>query len=381
LSKIVHDVLDLPPESGGVIQGEDNVEYKFEGTVDLGELKFSPGLNSMWSGRSSVVDTVVGSGSGVFIEGGAIGAFLIKDLRIAVPTRTAFDIQGVVAFALRNVVVVCNAIGTVRALVGTQMVSASFSGFGVGLLFVGVNGRLTMEDTPLRQATGTGGNKVLDFGTSTFTSIQINNAALAPAVDGIALSGLVDSGNLTDPDGVGSVTHSSLFGPLGVGTSLENITVDDDRWRFIATPPEIDSAIIGSIIQTGSNESTSVDGPTKLNMTTAPITLRRFEDPPAVSNQLKYKLLGDRAVLAVMCFSAVRSSGVEEAHDFGIAVGGSIVARIDDVVLTNKSRLVSCTFELPNVLTFDDIVEIWGDRTGGADTVFITGARLIVMGQ
>jgi hypothetical protein len=240
----VNSAADFPDAVAGVRTIGVGEIYIYSTFIDMGSDEFVLSTGSALIGVARQSSGLISTTTGTFIT--ATESFQIRESFLSAASGTLLDLNGDATqetCLFTDCFAVCDNIGTINEWNNTIFRSFSFiSVTGTGLLFTGASGAFNMDNSLFQGFVS--GQTMIDYGTATFTRIQIptgNRFAVDAGVT--AMSGLVDGANLlTGGDGV--VSHNIFE---GAGTFLNGLSEKDIGWNYQGNAGIPDSRQIGSM--------------------------------------------------------------------------------------------------------------------------------------
>ena len=367
---LVENKAGFPDPVAGVIQLLDNIIYRVNGAIPLGDDRLVWGLGTIVIGENNSHDSLSYTGTGACISAAGGNSIRVSDLGISAPNGAVFDgvdcpvvnIEGVVGTALRvgrfencNVV-----IGQQSSIVevesGIELVNTS-----TGALFTWLNGRIA------QRAAGTG--ILINFGSSVWDSIQATEIELVSAVGGTDISGLANNGNLTAGSGRGRFFDSVIN---GAGTPLVGITPKDTLWWFSTNIGITDSIAIGSMVVTDNTTATVITLAATwmdLNLNALAVlasNASRFVLDNSTTGQIKYVGREGFPSTAFINISGEGQAGQDD-YKFRLLVNGNPTSDAISAETSTNARTRDLTLIVPVLLVTDDLVRVQVQNIAGTD--------------
>ena len=346
---IVESLSDLPTPSAGAIQLADDTLYRINGEVDIGTNHLLTATNTRIFGIFTTRDIVLYSGTGAAIRALSGAPLSLKSFGITAPNGSAMECVGGEVF-VNTMTVVAPKFGSFDECSRIILVNCESLDIddGIDISNTSAGGLCVISFVNLVQSVA-GVGTMVDFGSSVWTLIRIDNSQLSCETGGISVSGLASSGNLVPVTGRGQIFTARL---IGSGTRLAGITADDTLWEIRQTTGIIDTAAIGQISMSGNSTVTTIGGIgtfVKIAGTTTTDFTRRFDDDGATNNRLRYTGIEPVTVKIEAALSLFKTGGADIQFQVQIFKNGSAAGIPFDVVVDNKGNTIS-------VLAYSDVV-------------------------
>lgn len=241
---VINSVSDFPAPVGNVITLPAGV-YWVNGPIVMGDINIVLEKDATFFAATAFRDQLIwttGTGPRVTFTGtGGDESYEVRNLSFV--DTTGEDLVAVTAqprdIFFRQSVLVGNG-GTLSVSQIFLFDASQLIGATKGFTFTGVSRFLFMRFSGM-DGGGIQTGPLLDFGTSTWDRISINDVGFLTTAGQTAITGAVASGNLK-VSGRGEVVLARFE---GVGTPLVDITVDDLKWLFAANTFIGNSFVIG----------------------------------------------------------------------------------------------------------------------------------------
>lgn len=314
---IVNQLSDFPAAVAGIITLCPDTEYAVRNDITTSS-RFVWANNVVISGSDSAIVALTYTGAGtMFTSVDNVGKIKGISLNYASGTLLAVSGTGVEIFQILDCVLNGATLGTMSGLAGIQLFNIQYIQSTDGLVFSGTNGVIYV-DAMLNTATA---GTILDFDTSVFSEISINNCFNILSASAVFLDGAASSANINS-GGLGSV-HSCRF--LGAGTPMQTITVADILWQFSLNDVLQDTTRDVLMSQIGNATPTILSGsPTKLLGTW--VEEDNFFFTTDATGKMTYIGIKDAELDVTMSFSGEPVSGSNKAISYYVAKNGTEIA-------------------------------------------------------
>jgi len=233
--QFVNAITDLPAAVAGVHTLATGMTYVISGALNLGTNALVLSANTCLRGLSRFGDSITSATTGVMIT--ANDTHTIENLGIF-HTGATGKVLSLTGGATDSAIYSNSYIGgCYQAGDITWAGPLSFRSFSVvlctnrGLLFSGACGRFAISSSTYSSNVGTS----INFGTATFTSIQIDAGnRFNAAVGNTSISGAASSANI-NAGGRGIIVNNIFE---GAGTAISGITKTDTLWNLHANAPK-----------------------------------------------------------------------------------------------------------------------------------------------
>lgn len=228
----VNTLSDFPAPSGGVITLEAGVTYNIGDNISTSD-RFVFGDETSISGASGFSPTLTYTGIDTMFTGVDVNAGFVN-VNISAPNGKVWDfsetVGGTKIFALSNCIVdSCDSIGNFSSLSVVDFLNATIRSTNQGIVFAGTGFTITSFTKFSIISTNLATFKGIDFGSSVHQYIKLHLMLIVNTnASAYGISGLTSSGNIV----VNSLATIDNVSFLGGMNALENITVNDVRWRF-----------------------------------------------------------------------------------------------------------------------------------------------------
>jgi len=251
------NLTDLPFDTDRFVLADNTIYVPSFTTPQSSAFFIEFGVNSTWWTPNSGLGAWTYTGSGNAVEGGGNSIFIFgMQVTCSNPAAYLIDFDG--QTATKNVVlerftgVATNGI-KVRNALFSFMNQIQLLNVVNGFEFSGSSSDVSFNNCRFQNYTG----NAIDFGTSTNAETLINLVRfIGGGVGSFALSGLVDSLNVTDR----AIVSHCIFN--GSGGTLENITNCDLKWSFSGnvgnTGPEDSSSSMAGYVASGDEAITTI---------------------------------------------------------------------------------------------------------------------------
>ncbi len=307
--------------------------------------------------------------------------FRIKDIFISCASGTVFECIGDNSGNANHRINANNVVVTecVKFLTSTNAGAQVFSTIEVrdmtgpvGISFSGVLG-VVYSFSSFGIFGLTSGAVAVDLGSSVSEEFEMSNFIASGDGASIALSGLVNSGNITSGN-LGVVTGCNF---ADLSSPLSGISTSDIRWDFVGNAGLDDSLNDGLMWVQGSSTETVIATtgvPVKVNDVWTDEATSRFTFDS--NGRLTY--VGERPVrLPIDVTSAIlAASGPDKQVTVAIAINGSVVSPTVKQGTASSSKAASITTLWQHTFNTNDYVEVF--VTNETDTVNVIGQQLIM---
>lgn len=373
---IVNDLSDFPTPVAGVITLSDNTNYLISSDVDVGNNRFVLGSGTSVTGTSIGVSSIRSTTTGVLFTFIGSGFELLRELSLTATSASAlFDIEASPpSTASFNIVrVISGPTATIGRFSNLQFFFLSSVGLvqgasGTGATFEGGFFLINIDSSVINGWNGT----LYDFGTSTFTFLNIENENLiSGSGSNVVVEGLPNSENV-NPGGSAIVRASSL---LGTVTPSSNIVPTDLQWEFsnnFGFPNSVSASYIAMPTNATETIISVANTPVKVAGLFTDVNSSRFKND--TTGRAEYVGLTPVILKIIYTFSYDKSSGTgTDKHNFYVAQNGVVLPNAVTTASTDGTRNPALTIAtvVPNVVE-TDYFELWveGDSTTDNVTVF-----------
>jgi hypothetical protein len=376
---IVNSVDDFPAAVGGVITLLDRVQYTICDNFSIGtdRLVLSPFTVIRGIDQDNARIEYLGTGNMLTMND---ITYLIQDVTLSAPNGTYFDhndSSGVFAKFDNIQLDDDGAIGTFNSSGGSNFLANSIL-FGTHTVGLTLQGSWTTFTIKVGAGTIAGSGTLIDFGSATCSSIDIDSKLVAIAAPTATfVSGLANNGNI-NAGGLGRLTNCTILN-LGGGTVLSGITEDDTRWRFLnnlgirnSRPDALESFSGSAAVTTITTAAT----PVKINATWTDDRKSQFTQ--AADGRLTFVGEADTTMPITLVANLQMDSGSATDCKIFIAINGAVVGVGIPINGVTTSKPVSGTDIWQAVFTNGDYVEAWVENTLGTANIVVTDAVLRV---
>lgn len=332
---VVRSIDDMPRPVEGVITLEPNNTYLVVGIVNVGVTRIRLNLNTPVVGLSNVGNGFLYLGTdSLFINDGIIpgpdaSVQTIAGLTLICSSGRAFGFTVKHTAQVFQELVVINGWGEVGGDIAVRIEGCILADSTIGVSIFGDPLNLAVSSSQFTAGVSSS-HTLIDLGSNVFSqSVRIANCQLETLSGNIALSGLVDNGNL-GPNSQALVLLTDFIGP---GVFFNNITLNDKRWFFSANFGINNSRIVGSYGMSDNAVVTplSLGVLTKIAGTTVGDIERRMVH--VASNRMNYEHVNPTILEIAVALSADKPVASVSTFEFcvckngGPGAGGSVVGR------------------------------------------------------
>lgn len=251
----VSTAADFPDQDSGTITLRSTCIYILTANVTTSK-RFIVEDGALITGRNLDSYSLTYTGAGDMFTGVDVN-FSVRDLTLDCPSAQVFNFSETVGGQKRficDTVLISGStkVGTFEDLNLVEFLNSQTNGDD-GITLLGTAG-ITFSIGRLAMLTDSATFIGVDFGTSSFTVLEIDNLIVVGVPGGVGISGLVNSGNL--PVGRRGMVTGSEF--IGV-TPLQNIQINDIRWEFTGNSPIGNSRNAADVFLTGGAETITIN--------------------------------------------------------------------------------------------------------------------------
>jgi hypothetical protein len=302
--------------------------------------------------------------------------FKLVELNVVCPSAQVFDVTDSVGGVYSLVVsgfraLNCLKLGTINNLLAFELFN-SFAITSQGLEVIG-NSYNVFSINKVAYVTTSAAFIGVDLGTSVINNIEIQDLICDGVSGSIGISGLANSGNV--PTGrIAELSNSSFSSGM---TPLQNITVDDIRWRFTGNTPISDTFEDALIAFNGNTTETvisTINTPVIVNATWVEESASFFTSTSG--GRLTYN--GERDARFPIDISAgLISSG-------GGAIDVSLYLAKNGSVITNSKTPISISGSDPQTLSIpwqddmseNDFYEVFVENNSNTTNIIVEYCKL-----
>ncbi len=371
----VNSLADLPAPSGGKIQLEGG-KYYWQGVDITSPDELHMGQNTVWTSGSSFGKKWTYTGTGVALNSINVTSN-IRDANFNAPSGQGFLYSSASGndIVSQDAVIFDSAVkyGSVNNLFGFNSTDSSCFAADDGIT---VTGSTTVFSIKTMAIFGLlTGNKGIDFGTSTHSTLELRDPTMGGAAGAFGISGLASSGNINSGS-VGTVTGADFDGVI---TPLENISPDDTRWIFGLNDeiPDTNPDALASLTANATNTVIStVNTPTKILGTWVDEGTSIFETD--ATGKITYKGERDISVPIDLSGDLQPVSGTNKDLRLMIALNGTEIASSARLIRadTGNPQNVVAIWQL--TMCQDDFIEGFVENTTDDIDILVSGAVLRV---
>lgn len=375
---LVNQESDFPAAVGGVITLADATDYFMTQSITTAN-RFVLGSNSQLRAAGSVITALTYTGVDAMFTGNDIG-FVFSSISLQFPTGSLFNVTsttGVGAGFLfaDNILWQGGAIGDL-SVGSTSIVDGAIVLTAGGLnLTADTMGLLGFTNMIWVQLAG----KCIDYGTcvvdaSNLTSIQVTY------VTGVSfLSGLPASGNVP----VGSIALVRAVRFSGLGTPLDGITPQDDRWDFQSNDVIQDSRTDG-LLSFNDNATATVISASSTDGSNAVLVAGVWDiegesmmDGTATG---RLTLAGSKPARLPIdaSISMLTAGGGDKQIAAYIVIDGVVDVSTRQTATVSSTKSAAITLHWQKTFQIADYVEVYVENQDNTENVIVTDATLRV---
>lgn len=348
---VINTASDFPAAVAGVRPLASNTQY-YIGTndVDVGTNRFTVGTNTSLKGApggSLLTSTTTGD----LFTGGDAAQFTIESLNTLAVNARIFNITdttpSTVVTMINSIILAADSVGLFTGVGSVNFTNSAALNLNDGIEVAGFTGVISARQFQMTSASAT--FKAIDLGTATSPTIEFVDLSVTAPAGAFGISGLASSGNVTSGS-IASVTSCEFLGGM---TALENITIDDIRWSFLAnsgisdTNPDALLSLTGNTTETVIAAS-STDGTNAVLLAGTWVVERTSQYTGTTAGRATYDAERDIAVPVTIQATVEAASGTNKDIAMYLAVNGSVVvsARSKNKVGQNDPRTLSVPWQI-----------------------------------
>jgi len=376
---VVNVAADFPTPVSDVITLAANTEYFLgDNNIDIGNDDFALGANVVISGGSIGIAKITTTSTGTLFTGSDVGSFTLKNCDIDADLAAIFGITDTVpgvslAILLNARILKSASLGTM-----TDLLAVNFSNSGIfctdqGLSFSGNTTVISFRQVNFTSTSAT--VKLIDLGSNVSPTIEFNDVIFNAPSGAIGISGLASSGNVTS----GSIANVNSCEFLGGITPLENITVDDIRWRFKDNSGIKDTqpdALLSLTANATNTVISAVNTPTLVAGTWVVERASFFTGTTA--GRATYIGETDLASPIIVAADIEPAAGANKDLKLYIALNGTVITSSGRLARVDSGNPQSLTALWQLVLTTNDFIEIFVENTSDSTDILVSGSAFIV---
>lgn len=373
---VVNSVADFPTPVLGVITLEDETIYLISSkVVDIGVNKIKAGLDSTIAGTSVLTNILRSSATGDFIF--ADKSFEIRNLSVDCPNATVINFVAPTPVTSSVIVdkvavVECDKIISSKnhniLLVTNFNVLKSNTG---GFLIDGDCGFMSLSTMLLSGVEGT----VIDLGTSTNLSVNIENTSIITVPLSLVFDGLPNSGNIK-PGGSGALNKTDIIGSF---TSAGNILPSDILWRTTSSNVLADSKNFSLMVMPTNASVTvisTINTPVKINGVWTVKAQSRFTGD--TTGKVTYVGVNDiQAKIDVSTTFQKSGNGVDNFNLY-VAKNGVPLTESIATFASDNSRDPNISLSTSVSLSTNDFIELYIESTDDTNDIRMFAANIVV---
>lgn len=371
---IINQMSDFPTPVSGVITLADDTGYLISANLTTTN-SFILGSNTSVFSSSRFVASITYNGTGTLFT--SVDASIhVKDITLEAANGSLFDCstsisQDILLFE-NCTVESCDKIGTVGGFSILRLQSLTFRDIKTdGLTVTGTSGQLFSTGVLAFLNGGT----LFDLDSATLDAFDCSHYFTIFAAGTFFLSGLVDSGNISSC-GLGSVVNSRF---CGLGTPLENITPDDDRWAFRGNDLIRDTKEYG-LLSMASNTTQTV-----IAVATTPVLVagtwvveEESQFTGTTAGRLTYNGTKDFRSQFSASLTGGPVSGIRLDITFHLSKNGVDVAGSERTTVISSGDPVSTTIVWSVLFEPGDYIEVSVSNDSNTNNILISSACLMV---
>ena len=230
---VINQLSDFPTPSAGVITLLDNTEYWIGDQVDVGSNRFVMGSHTVIAGPAAGTSMITSSTTGTLFTGTDVIQNTFQDISIDAANAKIFSYTdttpGTSIFAILNSRIEnSSSLGDFTDLLSVNIFNSGAFNTIQGFRTFGNINVISIRQFFVNSSSAS--FKGIDLGTSVAPTLEITDLVVVAPAGAFGISGLASNGNVTTGS-IASVTSCEFLSGV---TPLQNITVDDVRWRFQA---------------------------------------------------------------------------------------------------------------------------------------------------
>ncbi len=369
----VGDMADYPNQTGTELILETGKIYHCIAPHTVTKF-FKPQTNSLLTaGTQSTPNIITYSGTGSMFDITDVN-FTISKIVIDSPTAQAFDVEdtvgGNVFIFIDNITLIsATRFGTFDDMDALVITRSSAVDVDEGILLLGSSPSIFSLDKTLIASTGST-MKAIDFGTSVFQTLEIDNLIVVGPSGVIAISGLASSGNIA-ANRLATVSNCDFS--LDV-TPLENITSDDIRWGFSANNAIDDTQPDGLMSLNGNTTATVISAINTPVLVAGTWTCQRQSQFNCTAAG-RFTHLGERDLTTpIDVILTIDPPAGDSTVAVYIALNGTVItdSAIKSFVKAGDPGTLSTMWQLKMPIT--DFIEVFVENQSGSDNITVTDA-------
>lgn len=373
---------DFPTQDGSTITLEANTSYMLMASFSTAKnMIVQDGVS--FKAPAFTTHSITFTGSGTFMTGVDASIYLADVQIILGATNQGFDFSDTAGQTYRFTSLNLSVLGgskwgTFDSLESLQCANTTGLGVVTGLEVVGVTTLVSLERFALSSTSAT--FKGIDLGTATSTVLEFNNMFFTAPAGAVGISGLADNGNV--PTGRLATVSNCEF--LGGMDDLENITIDDIRWRFDGNNPTADTQPDALMSFSGNTAQTVITAPSTdgsnavlIAGTWAEVESSHFDTTPA--GRATY--IAERMLKAPVDISIglISASGGAITVKVYLTLDGSVIfdSGIDVVISGSDAETISIPWQIS--FTQSKYVEVFVENQTNSTNIIVDHAFLRIL--